>query len=69
VKDKERTSDMGKTEKKIIGLSKASYRGVSLYELPNSTKVGCFLGYTLYKFETLQAATDYIDQWYDLKKN
>lgn len=60
---------MGKTEKKIIGLSKASYKGVSLYELPSGIGVGCFLGMYFHSFKTLQAATAYIDQWYDLKKN
>jgi len=56
-------------QKKVIGLSKASYRGVSLYELSSGIGVGCFLGVWFHKFDTLQKATAYIDEWYDLKKN
>lgn len=60
-----------KPEKKIMAISRAQYRGVSLYEFPNG--VGVFLGSSYLRlpmiFAKLQDATNYIDEWYDLKKN
>jgi hypothetical protein len=57
-----------KTEKKIIALSKANYRGIALYETLD-TRVAFFLGITLYSAPTLEKATACIDEWYDTKKN
>lgn len=58
---------MSKPEKKIVALSKAKYRGVFIYELPLG--FGLFLGVDFFLKSTLEAATDYIDQWFDVKKN
>lgn len=54
-------------KKKIVALSKAEYRGIFIYEIPLG--FGIFLGVEFILKNTLQAATDYIDQWFDLKKN
>ena len=54
-------------KKKVIAVSRAQYRGVALYELPGG--VGIFLGVLFLPFLRLQDATNYIDTWYELKKN
>ena len=55
--------------KTLLTLSKASYRGISLYELPAGIGVGFFLGWTYYTAGTLQQATACIDKWYADKNN
>jgi len=55
--------------KRLLTLSKASYRGISLYELPSGIGVGYFLGWHYYIADTLQEATDSIDKWYSDKNN
>ena len=60
--------DDSKRKKHIFALSKASYRGISLYELKGNG-VGIFLGVLFHTFGKLEDATKYIDQWYEAKKN
>lgn len=55
--------------KRIMIISSAQYRGVSLCEVSGSAGVGLFLGMDLYVFDKLEEATAFIDHWYDLKKN
>ena len=54
--------------KKILALSKAQYRGISLYETLD-IRVAFFLGAQLYSAPTLEKATACIDEWYALKTN
>lgn len=54
-------------KKKVIAISTATYRGVSIYE----TKLGFgfFLGIQFCAVGTLPEATRIIDGWYALKAN
>ncbi len=54
-------------KKSILGLSRGMYRGVIIYEVPGG--FGFFLGVWFNRQPTLTAATSFIDEWYDMKKN
>jgi hypothetical protein len=51
-----------------MALSKANYRGISLYETLD-IRVAFFLGAQLYFAPTLEKATACIDEWFALNKN
>lgn len=53
--------------KKIMALSKASYRSVTIFELEDG--FAFFLGLLFCKYRTLPEATSHIDTWFDLKQN
>jgi hypothetical protein len=59
---------MNDERKKIMALSKANYRGISLYETLD-IRVAFFLGAQLYSAPTLEKATACIDEWLELKQN
>jgi len=53
--------------KKIMAVSHASYRSITIFELKDG--VAFFLGLKFCKYHTLPEATESIDQWFALKTN
>lgn len=54
-------------KKQVFVISRASYRGYTIYETPTCLTV--FLGMLWYSSQSLGALTKQIDEYLDLKKN
>ena len=65
--EKEIKMDADDKKKKILALSKANYRSVTIFELEDG--FAFFIGLLFCKYHTLPEVTSYIDTWFDLKKN